>query len=176
MNLTGPGTCVIDADPAGSTGFLAPPQAQQQLTITEPPCAAGTYSSTGLAPCTPAPVGAYVATTGATAPTPCPTGTTTSSTGSTSATACHATTTTLTTTITQTVSDPATVTALQTSVTTAQQSATLGNYTAAANQVGAYLNKVQAALKSGKISAATATLLTNLGTQIQAAYKARHNP
>ncbi|MGA9527924.1 MAG: NF038122 family metalloprotease [Terriglobales bacterium] len=47
-------------------------------------CAAGTYSSTGDAPCTPAPAGSYVAESGATSATPCAAGSYQPSTGQTS--------------------------------------------------------------------------------------------
>jgi len=44
------------------------------------------------------------------------------------------------------------------------------------NQIGAYLNKIQAALKAGKITVSVAALLTDLGDSIQTAYQAGHAP
>jgi hypothetical protein len=52
-------------------------------------CQPGSWSPTGVTPCTPASVGFYVPTAGATSQTPCPSGQTTSGTGSTSIAACH---------------------------------------------------------------------------------------
>ena len=63
-------TTVLGARPAGAVGQ----------------CEAGTYSATGLEPCTPAPPGTFVSITGATTPTPCPAGTFTPTAGNTSCT------------------------------------------------------------------------------------------
>lgn len=52
------------------------------------PCSAGYYSSTGNAPCNPAPIGTYVSSTGATSYQSCPSGTTTTNTGATSQSSC----------------------------------------------------------------------------------------
>ncbi|MFZ4518710.1 MAG: hypothetical protein ACOYOP_09995 [Microthrixaceae bacterium] len=58
----------------------------------EPPppaaCAPGTFSASGTVPCSPAPIGTYVAGSGATAPTPCPANTTTLAVASTSGADC----------------------------------------------------------------------------------------
>ena len=51
-------------------------------------CQPGSWSPTGVTPCTPAGVGYYVDTAGATAQTPCPAGMTTAGTGSTTAADC----------------------------------------------------------------------------------------
>src|SRR5438477_1193477 len=51
-------------------------------------CQPGSWSPTGVTPCTPAGVGYYVDTAGATAQTPCPVGTTTAGTGPTTAADC----------------------------------------------------------------------------------------
>ncbi|MCX8501216.1 MAG: hypothetical protein ORO03_05940, partial [Alphaproteobacteria bacterium] len=58
---------------------------------TEPSCTLGTYSSTGYAPCTDAPIGTYVDTIGATSPKNCPSGKTTNQIKSTSSSQCVAT-------------------------------------------------------------------------------------
>ena len=49
-------------------------------------CQPGSYSSAGIAPCTPAPAGTFVAISGATSATPCPAGSYSATTGSTSCT------------------------------------------------------------------------------------------
>lgn len=54
----------------------------------ETQCQPGSFSSTGVSPCSAADVGFYVATAGATSETPCPSGETTAGTGSTSSAAC----------------------------------------------------------------------------------------
>jgi len=74
------------------------------------------------------------------------------------------------------IADPATANQLITSLTAAQQSAVRGDWTPAANQIGALINKVNAALNSRKITQATANLLISLATSIQTAYNAGHNP
>ena len=51
-------------------------------------CQPGTWSATGVTPCTPASIGFYVATAGATSQTACPVGTTTLAIGSTSIADC----------------------------------------------------------------------------------------
>ncbi|HLK46090.1 MAG TPA: putative Ig domain-containing protein [Acidimicrobiales bacterium] len=96
-----PGSYVV----RGSEGALSSDAVD--LTVTAAECAPGTYSATGLAPCTDAPPGTFVATSGATSATPCatgtynpftgqvscvnaPTGTYVASTGATSATECPA--------------------------------------------------------------------------------------
>lgn len=52
-------------------------------------CRTGTWSLTGVTPCSPADVGYYVDTTGATSETPCPAGETTHGAGSTSIAECY---------------------------------------------------------------------------------------
>lgn len=55
----------------------------------ESACQPGSWSTTGVAPCTSADVGYYVDSVGATSETPCPLGETTAGTGSTSESACY---------------------------------------------------------------------------------------
>jgi hypothetical protein len=81
------GTCLLDANQAGSSNYLAAPQVLQSVAVSAV-CSPGYYSATGMVPCTLAPVGTYVPTPGSTAPTKCPSGTYTLAPGATSATAC----------------------------------------------------------------------------------------
>lgn len=70
------GTCTIRAEQAGDTNFNAATPVPQSFNVTAAPvaCAVGTFSVTGLTPCTPASPGSFVATTGATSQTACPAG------------------------------------------------------------------------------------------------------
>jgi Ca2+-binding RTX toxin-like protein len=77
-NVGGVGGEYVDG--TGTHGFVI---------VTETSCQPGTFSASGLQPCTVAPIGTYVDTSGATAPTDCPTGLTTPGEASTSADACE---------------------------------------------------------------------------------------
>ncbi len=80
LNNSGPGTLdVALGSPGGVTVFL-------NGTPTAAACAAGTYSTSGNEPCTPAGAGYFVATEGATSQTPCPSGSYSDQTGSVSCT------------------------------------------------------------------------------------------
>jgi hypothetical protein len=67
------GSCSVSAGAGTATGAgSVAGDAQVTLTYSTPiACTAGTYSATGLAPCTPAPAGSYVSGSGATSPTLC---------------------------------------------------------------------------------------------------------
>lgn len=162
-----PGASSCDLAPAGS--YVSTTGATSAT-----PCALGAYQpSTGGTSCIAAPTGTYVATTSATSATPCPTGMTTTSPGSTSAAACHVTNATLESLVQSTFADSAPYLA---SLDAASASAARGNWKAAANEVGAFLNKLEAALNAGKITQAQFDLLNSLGTALQSAYSAGHNP
>lgn len=80
VTLTTTGVCTITASQAGnqsSGGFYEPATPVTQSFDVTPgtPCAAGSYSTTGFEPCTPAPGGSYAAGTGNTSASLCPAGT-----------------------------------------------------------------------------------------------------
>ena len=80
VTLTTPGVCTITAFQDGnqsSGGFYKPATpVTQSFTVTPgTPCAAGSYSTTGFEPCTPAPAGSYAAGPGNTSASLCPAGT-----------------------------------------------------------------------------------------------------
>jgi len=80
VTLTTTGECTITASQAGnqsSGGFYeaATPVTQSFDVTPGTQCAAGSYSTTGFAPCTPAPAGSYAAGTGNTSASLCPAGT-----------------------------------------------------------------------------------------------------
>ena len=87
QNLTGQSACIpasvgffVDmsgavAQTACPTGFTSDAQAISCYPIPAVPCAIGTYSATGNAPCTSAPAGRFVSITGATSALNCPVGT-----------------------------------------------------------------------------------------------------
>jgi hypothetical protein len=141
------------------------------------PCAVGSYqNAVGQTSCTLAPAGTYVSTVGASAATPCAPGTTTSGVGATSSSACHATAASVEALVGELVPDASTAHALVTSLDGADRSAASGNFTAAANQVEAFRNKVNADLDSHKITDATATVLLALADALRAAYQSGLNP
>lgn len=183
-NTANGGTGMLDTSTTGSFTYTVVATSTDGLsttasidyTVTASPCSPGAYSTSGNEPCVAAPLGFYVAATGATAPTPCGIGTTTSSTGSTSAADCHATIASLRAALPTLVGDPSTANQLDVSLAAAQQSATRSGWTPAANQVGAFINKVGAALSSRKLTHATASLLVDLAASIQSAFDGGHNP
>ncbi len=76
VTMSGTGNCTVTADQAGNTNYQTADQVSQSFSVTQGTmCAAGSYSTTGFAPCTPAPPGKFVDTTGATSATPCAVGT-----------------------------------------------------------------------------------------------------
>jgi hypothetical protein len=132
-------------------------------------CPAGSYqNATGASSCVLAPIGTYVATTGATTVTSCPVGMTTNAEGATSASQCvwlpPAALAQLATDQLQQIVASGAISAddaspISVSIAAAQSSIERGDLTPARNQLGAAVNKVQAAVRGGKISSSDAALL-----------------
>lgn len=124
-------------------------------------CSLGSYqSATGSASCVLAPIGSYVATVGAIAPKQCPVATTTMAAGATNVRDCKlmssADLTRLAAGLLQQMVDHGQVSAadaavINVSIDQALKSIEAGKLTAAKNQLGAAINKVEAAVKSRKI-------------------------
>jgi hypothetical protein len=146
--------------------------------IEQQACPAGTYSSeAGSTACTPAPIGFYVPGEGATAALACPEGTTTTSTGSTECTSVVQSPGEMVDDLLDTVGDlladgtiaSGDANALASMLNAARQQYSRDNVRAAENQLGAFINRVEAMVRARRISPAQGDALIAAARAIIAA-------